>query len=104
MKIPCTCGYLIIDQTDYLRHKGYLILDTQWFDFWDAIDAAIEKSGPSPKQKEAAAMKLRREDVFKTLWECANCGKLYIEGKDKHKLIAYSPDSKAYAGVLDKKK
>lgn len=102
MKIRCTCDYLIIDQTDYLKYKGYLISDTQWFDFWDAIDAAVETSGPSPKQKEAAVMKLRKMDVFKTLWECSNCGKLYVSGEG-NALIAYTPDMGSYQGVLDKK-
>ena len=102
MKILCTCEHLIIDQTDFLKHKGYLISDTQWFDFWDDIDAAIEKSGPSAKQKEAAAMHLRRQNIFKILYECTQCGKLYVSGEG-NSLIAYTPDSGTYEGVLDKK-
>ncbi len=45
MKINCTCQNTIVDQTDYLKNKGYVISATQWFDFWDSIDNAIEKSG-----------------------------------------------------------
>ncbi|MEZ4850629.1 MAG: hypothetical protein R3B93_18845 [Bacteroidia bacterium] len=102
MKIKCTCNHLIIDQTDYLKHKGYLISDTQWFDFWDAIDGAIEQSGPSSKEKEAAAMRLRKKDIFKVLWECTNCGKLYVDGKNGE-LISYSPDNHHYNQILNQK-
>ncbi|WP_299677007.1 hypothetical protein [uncultured Tenacibaculum sp.] len=38
MKIKCNCGFYIVDNTDSLTNKGYLISDTQWFNFWDAID------------------------------------------------------------------
>ncbi|UTW66576.1 hypothetical protein KFE94_00250 [bacterium SCSIO 12643] len=44
MKIKCVCDNLIIDQTDYLSNKGYLISDLDWFNFWDSIDEAIEST------------------------------------------------------------
>ncbi len=102
MKIKCICGNLIVDQTDYLKNKGYLISDTQWFDFWDNIDNAIEKSGDSLKEKEEACMQLRKQNIFKTLWECTSCGKLYIDGEHGN-LIAYTSDTKTYNEVLNKK-
>ncbi|EZH73783.1 hypothetical protein ATO12_17775 [Aquimarina atlantica] len=101
MKIRCSCNAIIVDQTDYLKNKGYVISDTQWFDFWDAIDAAIEKSGESKKDKEEACMQLRKLHVFKTSWECTNCGALFINGRD-NELKTYAPDSKEYNGILDK--
>jgi hypothetical protein len=102
MKIKCECKNIIVDQTDYLRYKGHLISDTQWFDFWDSIDEAIERSGNSKKEKEAACMQLRKQPFFRTLWECMHCGKLYIEGGNGD-LIAYSPDNRQYNQVLDRK-
>ncbi|XLS28089.1 hypothetical protein ACJD0Z_12865 [Flavobacteriaceae bacterium M23B6Z8] len=102
MKIKCTCQNIIVDQTDYLKNKGYLISDTQWFDFWDAIDLAIEKSGETKEDIENACIQLRKQDVFKTLWECTNCGKLFVDGKNGE-LITYKPDSKKYNGILNKK-
>lgn len=59
MKIKCSCGFYIVDNTDSLTNKGYLISDTQWFNFWDAIDNAIEKTGNTAKEKENACMQLR---------------------------------------------
>ncbi|WP_291869379.1 hypothetical protein [Maribacter sp.] len=102
MKIKCTCGELIRDQTDYLKHKAHLIPDIHWFDFWNAIDAAIEKSGTSKKDKEEACMQLRKQNMFRRLWECTNCGKLYIDNAN-YNLVSYSSDSNKYNGVLDQK-
>lgn len=103
MKINCSCGHVIVDSTDYLPTKGHLVADTDYFHFWDAIDDAIEKSGPTAKEKEKAAMQLRQMNVFKTFWECSNCGKLYTNGKNGD-LISYSSDDGKYHGVLDGRK
>ncbi len=102
MKIKCNCGNIIVDQTDYLKNKGYIISDTQWFNFWNSIDDAIEHSGPSAKEKEEACMQLRKLRLFKMAWECQNCGKLFINDPYGD-LLTYSPDNKNYNKVLDKK-
>ncbi|MBV8072530.1 MAG: hypothetical protein JO270_21690, partial [Acidobacteriaceae bacterium] len=60
MKISCHCGATIYDQTDYLPHKAHFVPDQDWFDVLGAIDDAIEKSGPSAKEKEEACMKVRQ--------------------------------------------
>ncbi len=101
MKIKCSCNNLIIDQTDYLTNKGYLISDTQWFDFWDLIDQAIENPKKTKKERADTCWELRILNVFKGIWECNHCGNLYIDGKDKE-LILYTPDLKKYHRVLDK--
>lgn len=81
MKINCHCGNLIVDQTDSLPCKGYIIPDQERFNLMDAIDNAIEKSGPSEKDKERACMRIRSlfNKVSKTAWQCSSCGALYIE-------------------------
>lgn len=100
MKIICSCENVIIDQTDFLNYKGYFISDQQWFNFWDAIDQAIEDTSKSPKEKEKACMELRQQYPFKQAWECRQCGKLYLDNSE-NKLTAYSPDSKVYNRILD---
>jgi len=102
MKIKCSCDNIIFDSTDYIRNKGYLISDTQWFHFWNSIDEAIEKSESSTLDKEESSMKLRKLNLFKTLWECKNCGKLFVDGKNGN-LISYSSDNTKYNRILDKK-
>jgi len=101
MKIKCNCGSIIVDQTDFLKHKGHVISDIQWHDFWDAIDHAIEHSGPNKSDKEKAVMQLRQQRLFKTVWECVECGKLYIDSENGN-LISYAPDSNGYNAVLDR--
>jgi len=102
MKIKCTCENIIVDQTDYLKNKGYLISDTQWFDFWDAVDEAIKESEYSKAEKEDFSIQFKQQWVFKKIWECSKCGKLYIEDKNGE-LVSYSPDSKKYNRILNEK-
>ena len=80
MKIECYCGEVIVDQTDCLSNKGYIIPDQEWFNILDAIDDAIEKSGPNEKDKESACMEIRKmlDRLSKTTWQCSNCGSLYV--------------------------
>lgn len=100
MKIHCSCGNSIIDQSDDLKNKGHLISDTQWLTFWDAIDHAVEQTGNSPEEKEKAIMQLRRLRYFKTSWECDNCGTLYINDNN-NELVSYSPQNERYNAILD---
>ncbi|MEL6537096.1 MAG: hypothetical protein AAFQ98_16865 [Bacteroidota bacterium] len=102
MKIPCACGHVIIDQTDGLSNKGHLISDTQWFAFWEAIDDAIENSGPTAKEKEAACMRLRQQNPFKLMWECPQCGRLYVDGAHGEVTI-YQPENQVYNQALNRK-
>lgn len=81
MNFRCECGQRIHDNTDHLSYKGYLISDQDQFDLLDEIDDAIEKSGPSPEEKEEAAMRIRSlvSDLFKTVYQCPNCGNLFFD-------------------------
>ncbi len=82
MKINCLCGGAIIDQSDYLPDKAHIIPDENYFPLLESIDDAIEKSGPSAAEKEAAAMHIRRliGDISKRIYQCSDCGRIYIDG------------------------
>ncbi|MFE6078236.1 hypothetical protein ACFVQB_27650 [Paenibacillus sp. NPDC057886] len=84
MHFYCNCGNRISDITDYLSYKGYVIADEDQFDFLEEIDRAIEESGPSPKEKEDALMKVRRlwGDLTRSVYQCPECGTVYF---DNHK-------------------
>jgi hypothetical protein len=82
MKIRCDCGATIHDITDNQPWKAHFIADQDWDTFWDAIDEAIEKSGPSAAEKEAACMKLRYLTVTRMAWQCSACGRIYIDDQD----------------------
>jgi hypothetical protein len=78
MKINCHCGATIYDGTDYLPHKAHFIPDQDWFDVLDAIYDAIENSGPSAKQKEAACLRVRQliGTLSRSAWQCRTCGRV----------------------------
>ena len=99
MKISCTCGHRISDTTEGLRYKGHLMSDTVWLNFWDAIDAAVEQSGPTAKEKEAACMQLRKWwGAFRLVWECTDCGRVYVDS-DGGRLKGYVSELGAYEGA-----
>jgi len=81
MKINCGCGGVIVDQTDYLPNKGYIIADQDWFDFLDAIDKAVEQSGENEKTKECLCSKISSLaiNLTKLIYQCPTCGRLYVE-------------------------
>lgn len=92
MKIECPCGALIHDGTDNLPHKAHFITDQDWDAFWDEVDAAIEKSGPSARDKEAAVMRLRGLRVFRMAWQCSTCGRIHVDDAS-HEAWSFAPDA-----------
>lgn len=91
MKIECVCGYLITDGGDNLPHKAHFIADQDWDAFWTEVDAAVEKSGPSARAKEAACMRLRSLRVFRQAWQCASCGRVWMDDTS-HAARSFAPD------------
>jgi predicted SprT family Zn-dependent metalloprotease len=85
MKILCGCGERILDQTDGLRDKAHFFADQDWESLMDSIDAAIEKSGPSPQEKERACMDIRSLIVRlgRLGYQCSACGSLYLTNRKK---------------------
>lgn len=85
MKITCHCGSTILDSADALPHKAHLIPDQEWLSLLEAIDGAIEQSGPSPREKEAACLRLRTRlsEISRQAWQCRDCGRVYVERADR---------------------
>jgi hypothetical protein len=81
MKIGCYCGEVIHDGTDYLPHKAHVVADQDWFDLLDAIDDAVERSGPTPLEKADACMRVRRMicELTRSAYQCSACGRLCVE-------------------------
>ena len=101
MKIRCRCNHLIVDQTDALPHKAHLLDDVHWHPFWDAVDAAIERSGPSARDKADACMHVRRVHRFKVVYECPNCGRWLVDGPEG--MRSFLPEDTAPATPPDPK-
>jgi len=101
VKIACECGAMIHDSTDYLPHKAYFIPDQDWFDLMKAIDDAIEKSGPSMMEKEAACWNIRRliGELSRSAWQCRACGRVYIDDQS-HELWQLVPSTDEFPREL----
>jgi hypothetical protein len=85
MKIGCRCGATIVDQTDYLPHKGHLIPDQEWLTTYDAIDdEVVDPLADGRLGKEAAYHHARRviSRAARPVWQCRACGRLYVDGPD----------------------
>ncbi len=78
-KIECECGHEIYNKTDNLPFKAKYIPDILWDNFWDLIDYAIEKTANDPVEKGIACMSLRSLHYFRDIFQCLNCGRIYIE-------------------------
>lgn len=82
--IVCSaCNRSMSDNSDSLYYKARYIPDAAWDSFWDEIDAAIEQSGPSAREKEEACMKLRNLSLFRSMFQCPDCGNLIAEDSDR---------------------
>ena len=107
MKIKCTCGHLIVDNTDYLSHKGYVISDVEYYDMLDAIEHVVMNPSDTKKEREKAMVQLQ-DRIFgwvNIAWECINCGRVYFNDREKDAkgifdLVEFKPEAGTYAGVL----
>lgn len=98
MKIRCTCGDIISDQTDYLPNKAYIIGDKNYFDFLDAIDEAIENK---QEDRERLCMNIRRAEPSKIAYECNACGRLYLYNMGGD-LLEYVPQNGKTNQIFDR--
>jgi hypothetical protein len=93
MKIGCSCGASIVDQTDYLPHKGHLIPDQEWFAAFDAIDDNIIDALASGRLAQSDAYRLAREIIRRAsrlMYQCRSCGRLFIDDTQRN-LQSYVP-------------
>jgi len=100
MKIRCECGSSIVDQTDYLPYKGYIIPDEELFYILETIDNAIENPGITMFEREKSLMLIRTliGKITIGIWQCNDCGALYIN--DKKGLSYFSPVYGEIMGIL----
>lgn len=101
MKIPCHCGYEILDVTDDVPQKGHLIPDQDWFATYDALDGLIDEVADGRSSKELAYHRAREivSRSARPMWQCRKCGRLYIDGLDKQ-LRCFNPEGGSTAFEL----
>jgi len=85
VKIGCHCGEVIVDQADDLPYKGHLVPDQVWFANYDAIDDEVIDPLADGQLDKKSAYRLARLIISRSsrlMWQCAACGRLYIDGLD----------------------
>lgn len=122
-KLGCKCGHTIVDQVNYLPYKGDIIPDTEF-------DGLLEKLGAVITSLTDANMDGTREEwikanflegyptdlkdyqmihdlflkhymnVAKTVYQCENCGGIWIQQRGSERFESFSPDSDKWKNIL----
>jgi hypothetical protein len=95
MKISCDCGEVIIDQADDLPYKAHLVPDQEWYANFDALDDQVIDLVADGRMDKQAAYRLSRlllSQSSRLMWQCAECGRLYVEGPDEQ-VRCFAPES-----------
>lgn len=99
MKIGCTCGGIIVDQTDNLPNKAHIISDRDWHAFWVQIEEAMKAS-----EKHGYSTQLLDHimDPSQKAWECQYCGRLFFAKDGSHTTDVFRPDDGQAKKVFDR--
>jgi hypothetical protein len=82
MKIRCKCGALILDSTDYINNKGYVVPDQDLEDFENEVGKVEEEDLLETILKYS-----------KTIYQCYECSRLILElNNEYHFFSADDPD------------
>jgi hypothetical protein len=74
----CDCGFGFRSSIDNRSYAAHILPDQSHDEFAGLIDDAIEKSGPTARDKGQACMDWRRFRM-RMAWQCPHCGSLFIE-------------------------
>lgn len=88
----CDCGNgAFLSSIDNRSYVAHLIPDQEYDTFSGIVDAAIERSAPTLRDKDAACMAWRAFQMPKA-WQCPSCGSLYVEARDgeRHRFLPAS--------------
>lgn len=120
-KLGCKCGHVITDQTDSLPYKASLLRDEVDNEFWDEVhrelkplveaaeseDSAVIASAfgeLSPWFSAAENLQDRISSLYahrmSTVYECQNCGRLWVQQHDHGRFFSYVPEDGAYGAIL----
>jgi hypothetical protein len=121
-KLKCKCGHLIVDQTDNLEYKGYILPDTYVDDVSESLTNNIDtlvnaiKSGrrlewikanfevpPYPTDIKESSMihdLLNIVNTTQEIFECENCRRIAIQVGQTNQFEFYMPESNNTKGIL----
>lgn len=106
-KFLCTCGHVIIDQTDFLPYKGDFIKDKDFFAMLDSFDNAIKRAFND--KANWTNWELLTNEITSTyiqnrqeILECQSCGRLWLQRNKDNNYVSFLPESGHYEAILDK--
>ena len=123
-KFKCNCGNIISDTSDYLPYKAALINDKVEESFFEEVsseakslmEASVSGNLEKWKQKhynDVGPWSLEPEEIFYSalssiylkhftcIYECQECGRLWVQKKGSETFLPFLPESNKYEGILD---
>lgn len=85
MRFRCSCGNLVTDTTDYIPYKGYVVSDTDFEDFFEAME----------RQARGQDLGILQDPFFymQSFYQCEECGRLWFDDpKRSGHLVSFRPD------------
>jgi hypothetical protein len=121
-KLRCTCGHIIVDQTDNIPYKPTFIRDQdldQYANYTDEIASfidAIKKGQRSDWIKSKFSDKYPTDlpdssvifdviisynlDFESTIYQCEACGRIKLQVKDQNFFASFKPEDENYKDIL----
>ncbi len=87
----CPCGAVILDIADSSTNKAHLIPDEGWLALLEKIDGLIEGVAARPAKAEAACMEVRRLLKTRPVYQCRECGRLFVDDR-AHQSHIFTPE------------
>lgn len=94
--IRCHCGYKIHDSSSHLSYKGSIMADQDESDYFDGVEEIIKSNNPD--KNSLMCDFLCEHSMTKTVYQCSQCGRLYIE--EDRKLFCFKPENHTNNNVL----
>ncbi len=124
VKLRCICGNTIVDQTDNLSYKGYILPDTELERTSDILSNTIDSLSDATKQSKrlewikekftvppyttdlsdssmvhdiiSSLLVDKKQDIF----ECENCGRIAIQVGQTNHFKFYKPETEDTKGIF----
>ena len=114
MKILCTCGATIYVQRDSLSYVAHFHSNQDMDDIYDAFRILLDKFAEAVKHSTTddatTYTKIRTEaardfarisfEFDRNVYQCTNCGRLWVEDIDRHRLHEFEPAPEIDKNVL----
>lgn len=83
--LPCRCGYIFHDNTDFLSFKAHFRADQDTDDFFCQVEDILKNQKLSAEDKAHEILCVADfHYTNRILYQCPECGRLFVEDNDQH--------------------